>query len=48
MAGAIALVVFMVVAVPVGVMAGGAIWSAAIGWAFGDDGEPTPSSPAGS
>jgi len=44
----IALVVFMVVAVPVGVMAGGAIWSAAIGWVFGDDNEPAPSSPAGS
>jgi hypothetical protein len=45
MAGAIGLVVFLVIAVPVGVMAGGALWSAAFGWVFNDEHEPSSSSP---
>lgn len=46
MPGAIVLVLAMVIAVPVGVMATGAIWSAALSWCFGDDVEPEASSTA--
>jgi hypothetical protein len=35
--GAIIFVVVMVLVVPVGVMLGGAIWSALFGWGLGDD-----------
>jgi hypothetical protein len=38
-AGAIIFVVAMVLVVPVGVMFGGAIWSALMGWLLGDDAE---------
>jgi hypothetical protein len=34
----------MAIAVPVGVMTTGAIWSAALSWCFDDDREPDPSS----
>jgi hypothetical protein len=39
MAGAIIFVVAMVLVVPVGVMFGGAIWSAVMGWFLADDAE---------
>jgi hypothetical protein len=38
-AGAIIFVVAMVLVVPIGVMFGGAIWSAVIGWFLVDDAE---------
>ena len=43
MAGGIVLVLAMAIAVPVGVMMTGAIWSAALSWCF-DDSENEPSS----
>jgi hypothetical protein len=39
MAGAIIFVVVMVLVVPVGVMIGGAVWSAVFGFFAGDDAE---------
>jgi hypothetical protein len=44
MAGGIVLVLAMAIAVPVGVMMTGAIWSAAFSWSFDDDSEPDSSS----
>lgn len=44
MAGAIVLVLAMAIAVPVGVMMTGAIWSAALSWCFDDGREPDSSS----
>ena len=49
MAGALVLVVAMVVVVPVGVMVTGALWSVVFGWletttAEPDAGSPTPGS----
>jgi len=37
MAGAIIFCVAMVLVVPVGVMLGGAAWSALVGWLLGED-----------
>lgn len=37
MAGAIIFVVVMVLAVPIGVMVGGAVWSAVFGWSAAAD-----------
>ena len=39
MAGAIVFVVVMVLAVPIGVMLGGAVWSAVFGFFAGSDAE---------
>jgi len=38
--GAIVFVIVMVLAVPVGIMFGGAIWSALFGWIASDQAEP--------
>jgi hypothetical protein len=37
MAGALIMVVVMVLVVPVAIMFGGAIWSALFGWVFSED-----------
>ena len=40
MVGGVALVVVLVLAVPVGVMLGGALWSAVFGWVASASDEP--------
>ena len=47
MPGAVILVIAMVLALPVGLMVAGAVWSAVVGWAFGKgDDVPAESQPA--
>jgi hypothetical protein len=38
-AGAVLMIVVMVLVVPVAIMFGGAIWSAVVGWISSDDAE---------
>ena len=42
MAGGIVFVLVMVIAVPVGVMFAGALWSAVVGWAASEPAEQPP------
>jgi len=44
--GAVVFVLAMVFVVPVAVMLGGALWSAAFGWLESADAEPHPAEPA--
>jgi membrane glycosyltransferase len=46
MAGAIVFVIVMVLVVPVGIMFGGAIWSALFGWLSTEDAQRRADEPA--